>query len=120
MHLPNFQKIFKAFYITFSCKNRHNLAKKRLRIRKIKDQGLQSLRAPEPDEVVPSRGRAPEAGRRAHVERVTVPPAAAQDGLISRRRPLWIPRRAASIVVLIKPIGCPFPHITGHTIPTLT
>src|SRR5207248_10942887 len=41
-----------------------------------------SLRAPEPDVVVPIRGRVPVAVRRAHIERVIVPPAAAQDGLV--------------------------------------
>ena len=80
------------------------------------DKGLQSLRAPEPDVVVPIRGRASAAVGRAHVERVIVPPAAAQDGLISGRRPLRIPCRTAPIVVFIKPIGHPFPDIAGHIV----
>src|ERR1043166_3610421 len=63
-----------------------------------------SLRAPEPDVVVPIRGRVPVAVGRAHVERVIVPLAAAQDGLLSGRRPLWIPCRTAPIVVRIKPV----------------
>ena len=43
---------------------------------------VRSLRAPEPEVVVPMRGRVPVAVGRAHVERVIVPPAAAQDGLV--------------------------------------
>jgi len=48
-----------------------------------------SLRPPEPDVVVPIRGRVPVAVRRAHVERVIVPPAAAQDGLVRPGPRLW-------------------------------
>ena len=48
----------------------------------LDDRRVRSLRAPEPGVVVPIRGRVPVAVRRAHVERVIVPPAAAQDGLV--------------------------------------
>ena len=48
-----------------------------------------SLHAPEPDVVVPIRGRVSVAVGRAHVERVIVPPAAAQDGLVRPGSRLW-------------------------------
>src|SRR5438132_1642038 len=73
----------------------------------LQDQGLQSLRAPKPEEAVSTRGRVPVAVRRAHVERDIVPPAAAPDGLIPGRRPLWITCRAVPIVACVIPIGYP-------------
>src|SRR2546423_7489415 len=90
--------------------------KKLPRSRKTKNQGLQSLRAPESDAADPMRGRVPVAARRAHAERVIVTPAAAQDGLISGRRPLWIPCRAIPMIVCIIPIGYPFPDVPGHVV----
>jgi hypothetical protein len=75
-----------------------------------------SLRAPKPEGVVPRRGRVPAAAGRAHVERETVPPAAAQDGLISGCRPLRITSRAVLIVVLAIPISHPFPDVPGHVV----
>src|SRR5215831_20208031 len=48
-----------------------------------------SLRPPEPDVVVPIRGRVPVAVGRAHVERASAPPAAAQDGLVRPGPRLW-------------------------------
>jgi hypothetical protein len=47
-----------------------------------------SLRAPEPEVVIPIRGRVPVAVRRAPVERVIVPPAT-QDGLVWPGPRLW-------------------------------
>ena len=88
----------------------------RYRTLAFQDQELQRLRAPEPEEVAPIRGRASEAEMRAHVERASAPPAAAQDGLLSGHRPLWIPCRAAPIVAHIKPVSHPLRDVSGHVV----
>ena len=76
----------------------------------LQDKGLQSLRAPEPAADVPKRGRVPGAVGRAHEERESVPPAAAQDGLIPGRRPLWITSRTVPIVVCHQTNRPPIPR----------